>query len=89
MTPKAPRRPTVWDRMARDKGASGGYDLAANVLVGWLMGWAAQRYLGAPSPWGLAGGVVLGSVSGFYQLFKTQSAPRSTRKPPDGGDGRG
>lgn len=87
---KSRRRPTVWSRVNQGDGGSAGYDLAACVLVGWGLGWASQRFCGVPEPWGLLGGLLLGSVSGFYQLFKAQSAPgRPKAAPGDAKDGDG
>ncbi|MGH7442112.1 MAG: AtpZ/AtpI family protein [bacterium] len=88
MKQRVPGRPTVWKRLPQDPGASGGYDLAACVLVGWGLGWASQRFLGVPAPWGLLAGILLGSASGFYQLFKVQVlSPRGKEGRKRDGDG--
>lgn len=82
-----PRPATVWDRMSTGNGAAVGYDLAANVLVGFGLGWLAQHFFAGIRPWGLAGGIVLGSASGFYQLFKAQSRGKTdppAKRPKDG-----
>jgi F0F1-type ATP synthase assembly protein I len=76
------RRPgALWQRTAAGKEASAGYDLAGNILVGLGLGWVAQHYFPGLSPWGYGVGIVLGSISGFYQLFRTQQRPKS---PPPG-----
>lgn len=69
--PKGPR-PSIWNRLPQDRGGAGTYDLAANVLVGFGIGWLAQHFFPGLRPWGYVGGVVLGAASGFYQLFKAQ-----------------
>lgn len=84
------RKPTVWDRLGPSQDASKGYDLVANILVGLGLGWLAQRYLGVPQPWGMVGGLVLGSASGFYQLFRGEAVARKPEPGPDRGkDGGG
>lgn len=37
-----------------------------------LLGWGADLVLGT-SPWGLVGGIILGSMIGFVQFFRTSS----------------
>ena len=81
-----PRPRTVWDQFSGDGAAAGGYDLAANVLVGFGLGWLVQHFFGSLSPWGIVGGIILGSVSGFYQLFAAQKRSgklKNPEKPPD------
>jgi F0F1-type ATP synthase assembly protein I len=74
-TPK-PKAGGIWDRAAMGREASAGYDLAANIIVGLGLGWLLQRFFPGLSPWGYAGGIILGSISGFYQLFKQQQKPK-------------
>jgi hypothetical protein len=72
----------VWDRAAAGREASAGYDLAANIIVCLFFAWAIKRWLWPEMPklgYGIA--VVLGAISGFYQLFKTQSPPHDDTKP--------
>jgi F0F1-type ATP synthase assembly protein I len=38
------------------------------LLVGWVVDWLFQS-----SPWGIVGGIVLGSVLGFVQFFRLSS----------------
>jgi F0F1-type ATP synthase assembly protein I len=78
-----PRRSTVWDRASVGREASAGYDLAANIIVGLGLGWLAQRFWPGIAPWGYVGGILLGSASGFYQLFKNQSRPKPPTKAGD------
>jgi F0F1-type ATP synthase assembly protein I len=56
------------------------YDLAANVLVGVALGWGAQKLWPGLKPWGYAVGIVLGTVSGFYQMFKAQQRNAKPKK---------
>lgn len=37
-----------------------------------LIGWGADLLFGT-SPWGLVGGIVIGSIIGFFQLFRLSS----------------
>ena len=76
------RRPAVlWNRVAMGREASAGYDLAGNILLGVGLGWVAQHYWPELKPWGYAVGILLGSVSGFYQLFKLQGRPSTPKEP--------
>ena len=85
-----PGPPTVWDRVAPRSAAAEGYDLAANVLVGFGLGWLVQHFFPGIRPWGLVGGLVLGSVSGFYQLFKAQGRrSKAVQRPDSDKDGPG
>lgn len=76
MKPAPKRARTVWDRANLGREASAGYDLAANIMVGLGLGWLAQRWFPELTPWGYVTGILLGSASGFYQLFKSQSRPK-------------
>ena len=42
--------------------------MAAGPLVGWGLGWAARRYLGAPN-WVMLVGVVVGLAAGIRQTI--------------------
>lgn len=78
----APRH-NVWERVNVGSEASAGYDLAGNIIVGLGLGWLAQHFFPGLKPWGYAGGILLGSVSGFYQLFKLQGKPKAAAKKQD------
>lgn len=68
----------VWDRAAMGREASAGYDLAANIFVCLGLAWLIKRWLWPEMPklgYGIA--VILGAISGFYQLFKSQSRPKA------------
>lgn len=84
MNPGRPpkRRPAVlWNRVAMGREASAGYDLAANIIFGLGLGWIAQRFFPQIKPWGYGVGILLGSISGFYQLFKQQGRPPQPKGP--------
>jgi F0F1-type ATP synthase assembly protein I len=51
---------------------SAGIALFVAVLIMGFIGWIADQLLGS-SPWGIVGGIVLGSVIGFLQLFRISS----------------
>jgi F0F1-type ATP synthase assembly protein I len=57
----------------------GGNVLAANVVVGVGLGWVAQHFFPAITPWGYGGGVILGTVSGFWQILKAEGAFKKYR----------
>lgn len=70
---------TVWQRANVGSEASAGYDLAGNIIVGLGLGWLLQRWFPGLKPWGYVGGIILGSISGFYQLFRMQDRPQSPK----------
>jgi F0F1-type ATP synthase assembly protein I len=72
---------SAWRRLG-DRDAGTGYDLAANIIVGLGLGWLAQKLWPAIHPWGYGGGIILGTISGFYQIFKSQQRA-SARKAPE------
>lgn len=45
-----------------------------------FLGWLADLLFGS-SPWGIVGGIVLGSIIGFIQFFRLSSQIYSTKKP--------
>ncbi|MGI8467781.1 MAG: AtpZ/AtpI family protein [Pyrinomonadaceae bacterium] len=51
---------------------SAGLALAGSVIFLLIIGWILDSFLGT-SPWCLVGGIVLGSVIGFYQFFRLTS----------------
>ena len=46
--------------------------LFGSVVFLLIIGWFADLLLGT-SPWGIVGGIVLGSIIGFFQFFRTTS----------------
>ncbi len=51
---------------------SAGIVFFASVVFMLVLGWGADLLLGT-SPWGLVGGIVLGSLIGFVQFFRLTS----------------
>ena len=51
---------------------SAGIAFFAAVVFMLILGWGADLLLGT-SPWGIVGGIVLGSVIGFVQFFRITS----------------
>lgn len=51
---------------------SAGIALFAAVVFMTVLGWGADLLLGT-SPWGIVGGIVLGSAIGFIQFFRLTS----------------
>ncbi|HBR57404.1 MAG TPA: hypothetical protein DEA22_08025 [Blastocatellia bacterium] len=49
-----------------------GIVLFASIAFMMVIGWFADLLLGS-SPWGIVGGIVLGSLIGFIQLFRVTS----------------
>lgn len=76
------RDSTLWTRLPQGSEASAGYDLAGNILVGLGLGWLAQHFFPGLKPWGFVAGIVLGSVSGFYQLFRQQGRRKGQDQKP-------
>lgn len=60
---------------------SAGIVFFSSVLFMLFLGWLADWLLGS-SPWGLVGGIVLGSVIGFVQFFRTSSQILNPPKSP-------
>ena len=65
---------------------SAGIVFFGSIVFMMFLGWGADLFLGS-APWGLVGGIVLGSILGFVQFFRlssrifgdspTKSSPRS------------
>jgi F0F1-type ATP synthase assembly protein I len=75
----------IFNKLKNSRDSGAGYDLVANILVGLGLVWVA-RYFWPGLPKSLYGlGVVLGAISGFYQLFKSQpkAGPPKHLAPPD------
>jgi hypothetical protein len=51
---------------------SAGVAFFAAVVFMLVLGWGADLLLGS-SPWGIVGGIVLGSIIGFVQFFRITS----------------
>jgi F0F1-type ATP synthase assembly protein I len=70
----APWVPEAMDETVRRTGLawSAGIAFFAAVVFMLVLGWGADLLLGT-SPWGIVGGIVLGSIIGFIQFFRTTS----------------
>lgn len=79
--PRSPEDPA--ERFLRGRGIGGkdagtmgkamgiGTALVGSILGGVLLGWLADKYLiKAATPYGLIGGFILGTISGFANLIK-------------------
>ena len=66
--------PETFAETARRSGLawSAGIAFFASVVFMLILGWGADLLLGT-SPWGMVGGIVLGSLIGFVQLFRLTS----------------
>lgn len=51
---------------------SAGLALAGSVIFLLFIGWILDSFFGT-SPWCLVGGIVVGSILGFYQFFRLTS----------------
>ena len=62
------------DETARRNGLafSAGIAFFASVVFMLILGWGADLLLGS-SPWGIVGGIIIGSLIGFVQLFRLSS----------------
>ena len=67
-------RPETIAETVRQSGLaySAGIAFFASVVFMLVIGWGADLLLGS-SPWGIVGGIVLGSVIGFVQFFRITS----------------
>ena len=66
--------PETFAETARRSGMawSAGIAFFASVVFMLIIGWFADLLFGS-SPWGIVGGIVLGSLIGFVQLFRLAS----------------
>lgn len=66
--------PESFAKTARNSGLalSAGIAFFASVVFMLILGWGADLLFGS-SPWGLVGGIVLGSLIGFVQFFRLTS----------------
>lgn len=71
--PDAPPPETMAETVRRSGLAwSAGIAFFASVVFMLIIGWGADLLLGS-SPWGIVGGIVLGSLIGFVQFFRLTS----------------
>lgn len=71
---------------ATGKAMSAGFrvvsELVAGVIVGALLGWQIDKWLGT-APFALIGMLLLGTASGFWNVYRLAARPSSPR-PDDG-----
>ena len=74
--------PESTDETIRQSGLawSAGIVFFGSVAFMLFLGWLADILLGS-SPWGIVGGIVLGSIIGFIQFFRISSQIFSSKKP--------
>ena len=71
---RVPFTPETTDESVRKSGLawSAGIVFFGAVAFMLFLGWLADLLLGS-SPWGIVGGIVLGSIIGFIQFFRISS----------------
>jgi ATP synthase protein I len=70
------------DSSAMARGFRLSTELVAGVLVGSIIGWLLDRWLGS-SPWGLIVGLLLGFVAGVLNVMRAAGlVPNNTLGPP-------
>lgn len=71
---QTPQQPESTAETTRKSGLamSAAIALFGSVVFLLIVGWFADLLLGT-SPWGIVAGIVLGSIIGFFQFFKTTS----------------
>lgn len=81
IAPKADYSPPTTEESVRMTGLafSAGIVLAGPIVFMMVIGWFADLLIGS-SPWGLVGGVVLGSIVGFVQIFRLNTQILGTPK---------
>lgn len=73
--------PETEEQKVRQTGLAGTVGIVFFCCVFFMLflGWIADQLLGS-SPWGLVGGIVLGSVIGFIQVFRITSQIFNSKK---------
>ncbi|PWT88909.1 MAG: F0F1 ATP synthase assembly protein I [Proteobacteria bacterium] len=70
------------DSSAMARGFRLSTELVAGVLVGSIIGWLLDRWLGS-SPWGLIVGLLLGFAAGVLNVMRAAGlVPNNTLRPP-------
>ena len=79
------KKPELFNKLQNSRDSGAGYDLVGNIVVGLGMVWIVRKIWPELNVKWYGAGVVLGAVSGFYQLFKMQqSADKKAPKKDDG-----
>lgn len=82
------KKPELFNKLQNSRDSGAGYDLVGNIVVGLGLVWIARKIWPGISVKAYGFGVVLGAVSGFYQLFKMQQrASKAPKKDPAKDDG--
>ena len=55
------------------EGSEAGGLIIGNLVVGLLIGYGIEWVWPQSKPWGMVAGLLLGIVSGFYQVFKREA----------------
>lgn len=58
-------------------------DFVAAILVGALLGWGIDEIFGA-TPWGLISFLMLGFITGVWNVVRTAQQANKANAPPDG-----
>jgi len=68
------QQPQSAEETIRQTGLAYSIGVAFVIAIGFMLflGWLADVLLGS-SPWGIVGGIILGSIIGFVQLFRISS----------------
>ena len=74
------KKPELFNKLQNSRDSGAGYDLVANIVVGLGLVWIVRWIWPDISAKAYGFGVVLGAVSGFYQLFKLQARPKTPPK---------
>jgi hypothetical protein len=72
MPPGPGKKPPLFNKLANSRDSGAGYDLVGNIVVGLGLVWLLRHFWPGIPKTAYAFGVILGAVSGFYQLFKAQ-----------------
>jgi hypothetical protein len=73
-------KPELFNKLKNSGDSGAGYDLVGNIVVGLGLVWIARKIWPELSVKAYGFGVVLGAVSGFYQLFKSQQRESQKKK---------
>jgi len=75
-----PKKAKDYPALVAGRDVMAGTDLAANIIVGMIFGGVVHKYWEGGRPWALIVFLILGVVTGFYQLFKRESMRGGTAK---------
>ena len=77
------KKPEIFDKLKNSRDSGAGYDLVGNIVVGLGLVWVLRYFWPSISVKAYGFGVVLGAISGFYQLFKDQERETRAKKKDD------